>query len=308
MPQSASNAKIAIGLCTYKRPALLETCLRSIGRLVHPENVELCIIVVDNDGKGTARHVVETFIGNSDISVYYDVEQRRGIPFARNNVLNRARQLGITALAFIDDDEYVDEKWLVNLWTYYVNSDADVVRGFVKTVYPAETPAWIIKGGFHQRRKYATGTLFTWAATNNVLFDFKKIVIEQGLLFDNRFLLTGGSDDDFFRRSYDKGSIIRFVDNAVVYEVLSPDRMSLLYFLKRKWRVKNKVFSPTPVGGKKFQLILNESRLLFRAGFFLLVNMFNGRHVLAKGLGEIIVRVARICSLIGIHIKWNEYK
>lgn len=308
MSQRASTTKIAIGLCTYKRAALLETCLQSIAQLARPDGVELCVLIADNDPEGSARPVVDACKKSIDIPVHYGIEQRRGIPFARNSVLEKARQLGVTELAFVDDDEYMDAMWLVNLWTFYINSDADVVRGFVKTVYPPCTPAWIIKGSIYQRPRPQTGRSYAWAATNNVLFNFKKIVIEQGLLFDNTFSLTGGSDADFFRRAHAKGSIIRFVANAVVYEVLASNRMALSYFLRRKWREQNQLSPSLPHGRKRIQLIYKESKLLFQAGFFLIRNVFNGRHVIAKRLGEVVVRVAKISALLGIYIKWNEYK
>jgi succinoglycan biosynthesis protein ExoM len=309
MSQIKSNRKIAIGLCTYRRTALLETCLQSIGRLVRPDGVELCVIVVDNDGGATARSTVDAFKKNSTIPIYYEIERKRGIPCARNSVLNKAVQLGITELAFIDDDEYVDERWLLNLWTYYNNSDADVVRGFVKTIYPSDTPAWIVAGNFHQRIQHATGTSFRWAATNNVLFNFKKIVVDQGFFFDESFPLKGGSDSAFFKRVHANGSMIRFLDNAVVYEVLAPDRMTVAYYLKRKWREIN-----TPSGlsrqsrfSRKRQIFSECKRAITILGRFLRC-MFKGKHIYIKELGNLVMSVAKIFRLCGVHVKWNEYK
>lgn len=72
-------------------------------------------------------------IKNKTYSVYYEIEKGRGIPFARNNVLRRAKSLAITELIFIDDDETVDIDWLVNLWNYYLQNNVDVVRLFRKS-------------------------------------------------------------------------------------------------------------------------------------------------------------------------------
>lgn len=298
--------KIAIGVCTYKRPALLGKCLQSLRELMRPA-VPVCIIIADNDPAGSGGPVVEDFVRDADLYVQYCVEPQRGIPFARNAVLREALRLNITELAFIDDDEYADSMWLVSLWDYYRRSGADVVRGHVETVYPPETPDWIVAGKFHQRSRHGTGTVFTWAATNNVLFNFQKIAIEQGCRFDQAFGLSGGSDEDFFRRAHMHGAVIRYVENAIVYEPLQPERMSVAYYLKRKWRVKNTLHVSGPVR-VRFISLREEFRSLLRALLFLMGSPHAGRHVIVKRLGDVVVPLARIAALLGIHIAWKEYK
>ncbi len=302
-----SRNSIAIGLCTYKRPEQLQRCLRSLAGIERPAAAAVGIIIADNDPEGSAVDVVDCFRRTCDVPVYYRVEAQRGIAFARNAVLKQALELDITELAFIDDDEFADPMWLINLWDYYIHSDADVVRGYVKTIYPPGTPAWITRGGFHQAPCYETGTSFSWAGTGNVLFNVYKLAIEQGLVFDVGFGLTGGEDADFFQRAHHNGAVIRFVENAVVYEELARDRMSTLYLLKRKWRVKNKK-CPSLTPGKRITLLLTECRLMFRAVLFLLRDAGRGRHVVVGRLVEVVVRVARISALLGVHITWNEYK
>ena len=107
-----------------------------------------------------------------------------------------------------------------------------------RTVYPEETPSWIVKGSFYQRRNRSTGELMESASTNNVLFDFKKICIDLDVRFDEAFALKGGSDSDFFKKAFLKGVNITWVSDAVVYETLEKERFSLSYLLEKK--IQNK--------------------------------------------------------------------
>lgn len=233
------NKLLAIGICTYKRSKGLERCLNSILQMKRPNNVELCLIIADNDSSKSAQAVVDKFRDILEITINYSIEKKQGIPFARNCILNKAKELDVSELIFIDDDEWVDQNWLINLWGYYCESNADVVYGYVGTEYPDNCPSWIAEGLFFQRPKIKTGTVLMSAATGNVIFNFKKIVNEFGVVFDEKYGLTGGSDTDFFVRASMKGIIIKSVSNAIVFEMLEEDRCSLSYLFKRSFRTGN---------------------------------------------------------------------
>jgi succinoglycan biosynthesis protein ExoM len=303
-----NDRHLAIGLCTHKRLELLQRCLQSLHEMQRPADIRLCIIIADNDPTGSGESVVDAFRRNTDIPVYYRVEKNRGIPFARNNIVHQALGLGITELAFLDDDEYAEPLWLVKLWDYYIHAGADVVMGHVKTAYPPHTPDWIIASGMYERRCYPTGTQFDWARTNNVLFNFTALVRVQGLLFDTSYATTGNSDDDFFRRAHKNGAIIHCVSDAVVHELLADNRMTVSYYLKRRWRIKNRTLdadSLRPVD--RIARVLFEGRAFLRTLLQLVQCIPQGKEHSIPLLGNAVVHVARMCSLVGIHIKWNEY-
>lgn len=201
--------KLAIGLCTYKRLQKLECCLRSLEAMLKPEGVRLSIIIADNDSAGSAGDTVERLEKELGIPIDYAIEPGRGIPFARNNVLRRAVANGVEWLAFIDDDEWVAPDWLVNYWHYMQANPADVYTGPVKTEYPDYTPSWIVKGGFWQRGASSESGLTNHIpATNNVVFNVPKLVIEWELYFDEAFGLKGGSDYAYFSIVSAKGGVI----------------------------------------------------------------------------------------------------
>ncbi len=303
-----NDRHVAIGLCTCRRPEQLSGCLQSLGAMDRPENIPFCLIIADNDPAGSAESVVDTFSRDTDIPVHYRVEKNRGIPFARNNILHQALGLGITDLAFIDDDEYAEPLWFVKLWDYYSHSGADVVMGHVKTAYPPHTPDWIITSGMYERLCYPTGTQFDWARSGNVVFNFNSIVREQSLFFDTSYGTSGNSDDDFFRRAHKNGAIIHCVADAVVHELLADNRMTVSYYLKRRWRVKNRTLDADSLKpGARIARLLFEGRAFSKTLLQLVLCIPQGKEHYIPVLGNAVVHVARMCSLLGIHIKWNEY-
>ena len=63
------------------------------------------------------------------------------------------------------------------------------------------------------------------------------------LRFDEAMRFTGGSDSDFFSRAVARGAIIRWVDEAVVKEIVPEERLSLRWNLERARRSgANKVY------------------------------------------------------------------
>ena len=300
--------KIAVGLCTYKRPELLYFCLESLLNTENPGNNNFLIIITDNDPEGSARLIVEKFIKKAEIPVFYEVEKRRGIPFARNNILKQAERHGVTELAFLDDDETADKFWLINLFNYYIESGCDVVRGYVKTVYPDDTPGWIKNGQFYQRKNRRTGERFTSASTNNVLFNFNKLCVEKRLEFDNSIGLQGGSDSDFFRRAYLEGAVITWKDDAVVYETLEKERYKLSYLLKRKFRTRNsKTFFRNLTAAGKIKVFAVSVFKIIKGILFLPFVFCSGKQIIVKALCGITEGSGRLLGLFGIHPGWDEY-
>lgn len=302
----AQHHMLAIGLCTYKRPIQLKQCLQSLFDMNKPVGVEICIVIADNDPEGSAQQIVNEFNAMSFIRIFYNIEPDKGIPFARNNVLCTAKAHGITELAFIDDDEFVDVHWLTLLWDYYITNNVDVVWGWVKMVYPPHTPKWIVEGEFFQLPKNRTGKQYHTAYTNNVLFNFNRLVIDYGICFDEDCGLVG-DDEDFFMRAANQGAVIHYLSDAVVYETLDNKRMKAAYYLKRLFYMKN--------NSKIFQKQSFLSRLkILRSGcidiprsfFNFIIGLLTWktyRFVLSAGF--LVSGFAKISGVFGIHLKWD---
>src|SRR5262249_31641540 len=143
-----ASCRVAICIATWRRPQGLLALLQSLDALVFegPEP-ELCVIVADNDERESAHAVCESARDWLRHPLHYVVEKRRGIPQARNASLLAA--LGrVDWIAFADDDEVADPRWLDALLRAQLASGADVVSGPVVPRFATGTPAWVAQGPF----------------------------------------------------------------------------------------------------------------------------------------------------------------
>ena len=104
---------ILIALCTCKRPKMLSVALDAVKNLNIPNNIKTEVLVIDNDEKETGRQTVEEYKDKMPLPLNYFVEPQRGIANARNRLLEEAINLGATHIAMFDDDESLDENWLL---------------------------------------------------------------------------------------------------------------------------------------------------------------------------------------------------
>ena len=169
------------------------------------------------------------FAAASTIPVTYCVEPQQNISLVRNRAIENAAG---DFIAFIDDDEYPTQRWLLTLFKALNESNFDGVLGPVKPHFADEAPRWVIKGKFYERPTYPTGFVIDWreGRTGNVLL--KRRVFEAGeQAFSPEF--HRASDQDFFRRMIAKGHVFIWCDEAVAYEVVPPIRWTRTFMLKR---------------------------------------------------------------------------
>ncbi len=221
---------VAICVATYQRPDQLRTLLSALEEQLYGGPYR--VYVVDNDPQGTAREVAEA----SSFELEYILEPTPGIVAARNAGLEHSLE---PLIAFIDDDEYPSPSWLATLAQCMIENDADAVWGPVVSIFPPETPEWVHEGNFFSRSRYATGTVFDQAATNNVLVRRSSIDSLSLPRFDERFSASGGSDSHLFHRISNAGGKIVWCDEAIVYEDVPISRMSLAWLRQRARRTGN---------------------------------------------------------------------
>lgn len=234
----ANRDSILVAVLTFRRPCELEAFLEGYAAIASPPDADVALLVVDNDARGSGRATVDAYRDRIR-NLQYVIEPRVGIPVARNRALDEALASGADALCFIDDDEVPEPDWLVNLVGAWRRSGADLVGGpvGVSPVPPTATP-WqrFINASLvsRSRRKYA-GTAKAAASdghytivTNNWLCDLRWLA-SSGLRFDERLLLTGGSDTAFCRTATAAGCRRAWAADAIVHETIPPDRLTLGY-------------------------------------------------------------------------------
>jgi succinoglycan biosynthesis protein ExoM len=228
-----AGPSVSICICTFRRPHGLARLLRSLSGL-DPATPAHEIIVVDNDEGRTGEAVVRRSRAEG-LGVEYLVEPRRGLARARNRLVEAARG---EFIAFIDDDEEADPRWLVELMDATLRHGADGGVGPVIPRFPDSTPRWMIDGGFFDRERPPTGTILTWrqARTGNCLVRRSLLVALPGP-FNLAFDRSGGEDSDMFVRLITDGARLVAADSALVHEHLSRDRTSKGWLLRRWFRI-----------------------------------------------------------------------
>ena len=233
----SSETRVVISVLTYCRDQDLEELLPELLEQAGTVSVPVEILVVDNDPQGGARdQVTATNESGSQVPVRYVHEPTPGIASARNRALTESAEAQL--LIFIDDDERPTAHWLMQLLDTYATFRPAAVVGPVLSRYDTEPDQWIRGGGFFERRRFATGTPVSLAATNNLLLDLVQ-VRRLGLRFDERFGLSGGSDSLFTRQLHRRGGQMIWCDEAIVIDVVPADRLTHEWVLQRAFRMGN---------------------------------------------------------------------
>ncbi|HEX9050433.1 MAG TPA: glycosyltransferase [Anaeromyxobacter sp.] len=210
--------RVDVIIATYNRAAMLDAALRSV---LHQElgDLSVRVIVVDNGSTDGTRDAVQRLSVPSHLAVRCVVEHEKGVAHARNRGL---RESTADWLAFLDDDEIADPRWLGELLSAATASGASCVGGRVvldgdpgvRRLGPfcrallGETPGGEAPSPFRGKSLPGTG---------NVLFH--RSVLERIDPFDPS-LVHGAEDSDFFGRLRDAGVPAWFAPRArIVHRV-----------------------------------------------------------------------------------------
>jgi len=227
-----SDNHISVCICTFKRPQMLSNLLSKLQDQVTEDRFTYSAVVVDNDANKTALDTVNDWKNKSSIQIDYFCEPEQNIALARNKAVANAKG---NFIAFIDDDEFPDKNWLINLFKTLNQYQCAGVLGPVKPYFEIPPPEWIIKGKICERKSYPTGTILKKpdeTRTGNVLLN-KAICRNQEKPFNPEFGLSGGEDVDFFGRMMKKGLTFVWCDEGPVFEIVPPERFTRAYHLNR---------------------------------------------------------------------------
>ena len=272
------KARVAICALTYLRPEGLRQLLDGIAELEVPEGVTVATIIVDNDPDASARDHVTSRAPSFPHELLYVNEPARGISHARNAAVAAARDCDADMTCFVDDDEWPDPAWLVELLATRAATGAPIVTGPVIPVFEEDPPAWAVEGEFFERRRHEHHERIRYATTSTVLID-RECLEGRPAPFDPAFGMSGGEDTHLFAQLYDDGFEPAWCDRAIVYETIPASRVDPRWILRREYR-----------RGQTLSLSLRKRdqsavRLVRRIG--------NGTlHVLA-GAGELLLALPR---------------
>jgi glycosyltransferase involved in cell wall biosynthesis len=238
---SVAAALVTLIVPTYRRPADLLRCLRSV-QLQTLADFEL--VVVDNAADLELRAQLDAFNVEARIPARYVPEAQLG--------LHNARHAGVRAasgdvLAFTDDDATFDPCWLAaHAAAFAEHSDMLAAGGPIRPVWEVAPPDWLL------RFMALTPDMFPVLSLLDLAEDFR--LERDGLFFGVNMAVrrdalneAGGFNPDSFgpfwlgdgesglmRRLWELGGTIGYLPNALVWHHVPPERMTPAYFRRRQ--------------------------------------------------------------------------
>jgi glycosyltransferase involved in cell wall biosynthesis len=298
---------ISVCICTYKRPEFLANLLKKL-ELQKTENLfSYSIIIVDNDYRGTAKNIVIFDSLERKITIDYFIEPKQNISLARNKAVQNSKG---DLIAFIDDDEFPEKDWLLNLFKSYKDFNVSGVIGPVLSFFETEPPDWIKKGTFYNWVSYGTGRILKWNEARSGNFLIKKDIFDTpDNYFDISFGKTGGEDTDFFKRMIEKGHKFVWCSEAIVYENIGSERWRPKWILRRalrtgalygKIRIKNKTFY------YKVLFVSEIIRNLFLIILIIPFSWISGLNIFWEYAYKFFSNIGKLLGLFGFVVKGYE--
>ncbi|MCH7905492.1 MAG: glycosyltransferase [Armatimonadetes bacterium] len=307
--------RICVGVITRNRPEMFVMLLDSLRDMTGISKYEITFALVENNPRSTLSKVVEDFKRETQHSTtVYEVEERIGIPIARNRILRIAKRFDTDLVAFIDDDETVDRHWLQNFVTEMLDRDLDLVGGPVR-LHPVEPGASATQRAIwrglvrrNQRIERKASALqragrddVVTIITSNWLCK-REFLDDSGVRFDEGLGFSGGSDTSFYRSARARGARTGWVSGAVVHEFMPLSRLNARYQFCRtrdqamaSFHRKYKRITPTVVARSVGFFVV---KAVAGVGL-LLVAPLNGGRTLTAAIRSFGFAVGRVRAVFG---------
>jgi glycosyltransferase involved in cell wall biosynthesis len=257
---------------------------------------DYCAVIVDNDREETARAVVMNAKNSVPFDIEYHVEPDRNIALARNLAVARAPG---DLVAFIDDDEYPHEDWLLLNYRSLVASGADGVLGPVIPYYDSPPPPWLVKSGLLSRKRFPTLHQIKdprYLRTGNALL-WKHLFDRGQSRFDPKYGRSGGEDANFFRKKLEEGRTFIWCDEACVFETVPPERQKMGYYIQRAFTRGMTTAWSTPFLSIKTPISIAAAILY---SVLLPFTILLGKHVFIRILVKDCSHLAKLAEYAGI--------
>ncbi len=130
---------ITVAICTFNRSDVLAETLMSLWAC-RSASIDWEVLIIDNKSTDQTSATAHNFCTKHPGFRYF-LEPVQGLSHARNTAIAHANG---DVIAFVDDDVYFDEAWLINLHRYF-NSElvVDCLGGRVVPHLEAARPAWL---------------------------------------------------------------------------------------------------------------------------------------------------------------------
>jgi glycosyltransferase involved in cell wall biosynthesis len=235
------------------------------------------------------------------MSVSYYVEPDQNIALARNRaILNASGNF----VGLIDDDEFPEQNWLLNLFKALVHYKSDGILGPVLPFFEQKPHRWVLKGCFFDRPSHPTGQVLEWENTRagNALLR-REIFHENCKWFDPAFG-SGGEDRDFFRRMINAGFVFTWCNEAPVYEIIPPNRWKRTVLLKRALLRGKMALNTRRV---RLLSVLKSALAIVIYATGLPLFAIIGHHIFMKYLVKTCDHLGKVLAFLGIDLVKEKY-
>jgi succinoglycan biosynthesis protein ExoM len=278
------SVSVAVYVCTYQRNDALRTMLDAL--VIAAEHAadrptvaaSVGVVVVDDNPDGRARAVVDDYEGRFPLGIHYRHSGKQNISIARNLGLEAAAELA-DWVAMTDDDCAPSPEWISAYVDVQRRSRVDALTGPLVLRFPDGSPKWLTDEPFSLGEDvvHDDGRVMEVAQTHNSRISAEWVKLHPEIRFEPSLGRLGGEDMVFYRRNVAAGMRIGYARDAVVHELVGPERANLRYQLRQQYWLGNSEYVTNTESGDA-----SRARMTLR-----------GARRLATALGPPITRLAR---------------
>ena len=228
---------LSIIISTYNNAASLVRTLDSVAKQDADKAIWECVVVNNNCTDDTVERITKFAQENPDINIRLIEESQQGLSYARNRGIAEAKGQFV---AFIDDDETVNEGFVSAYLDLFHNHGAFAGAGALKVCYDSARPKWMsyytekmIANPLDLGKEIVTITSTVTPTGGNMAFNRELFNLYGG--FDTDLgrkgeELSGGEENDMFKRLRDLGERVFYTPHAIAYHHIADRKLTPEYF------------------------------------------------------------------------------
>lgn len=232
--------KLDVVVPTYNRSCLLQKALNSLLSAPVPDQLKICIFVVDNNSTDSTFSLVDQMSKDASLPITYIRETKQGLSHARN--------AGIAAgsgdlIGFIDDDEEIGSDWYEVIAREFADPTTEFVGGPCLPNWVTPVPDWL-PPGYHSaigaippkpRSHFDSNFSGNLMGGNAVIRRqvFEKVGTYSTRLGRSATGLLSEEDAEFLRRLKAHNISGLYVPELVIHHYIAPERLTRSYH--RRW-------------------------------------------------------------------------
>ena len=228
--------EISVAVCTYNRADVLPKCLKSLENQTADKEI-FEVLIIDNNSTDNTKEIADDFC-KKHCNFRYIFEEKQGHSQARNRAIAKANG---KYLAYIDDDETVNEQFVESILNCFHETDADVVGGALFTwVDSPKNPVFYnavtynFNLGSERKRMLPPGFDFGFGCGHSC---FKKSLFDELDGFSEDFGIVNGKlqmgeDSEMGYRLLKAGKVFYYEPKMIVRHRLRPKELGLKGIIK----------------------------------------------------------------------------